>query len=300
MTQDQVATRFGLSRSTVAQIELGNRSVSSLELKRLAELYGRDLREFLLDEFEERDALVALFRVHPDVADDPRLSEALRGCAALCREASSLERVLELAERRVQPAEYHLAPPQAKWDAIQQGEKVANLERRRLDLGHAPVWDVPEILERQGVRCTEMPLPDDLSGLFLAGGEVGLCIVVNSAHHLRRRAFSYAHEYGHLLLDRSRRGDVCRYGAREELTEVRANTFAASFLLPADGVYDFLRSLGKAEEARATATVFDEARPLVVQHRTPARSQDVQLYDIVHLAHHFGGCFEAAVYRRRN
>lgn len=94
MTQDAVARRLEVSRSTVAQMELGNRAVTSLELDRLATLYGRDLREFLAEEFHGEDALVALFRAHPDVAEQERVVDALRGCVALGREVTNLERLL--------------------------------------------------------------------------------------------------------------------------------------------------------------------------------------------------------------
>ncbi|PYO36761.1 MAG: XRE family transcriptional regulator, partial [Candidatus Rokuibacteriota bacterium] len=57
MTQEAVAGRLGVSRSTVAQMELGNRAVTSLELDRLATLYARDIRDFLSDDFLEEDAL---------------------------------------------------------------------------------------------------------------------------------------------------------------------------------------------------------------------------------------------------
>ncbi len=42
---EDVAPHLGVSRSTVAQIELGNRAVTSLELDKLAYLYGRDIRK---------------------------------------------------------------------------------------------------------------------------------------------------------------------------------------------------------------------------------------------------------------
>ena len=44
LTQDQVAEVLGLSRSSVAQVELGNRPISSIELDRLAYHLGRDVR----------------------------------------------------------------------------------------------------------------------------------------------------------------------------------------------------------------------------------------------------------------
>ena len=41
LTQEQVAEHLGVSRPTVAQMELGNRAITSLELDRLAWLYAR-------------------------------------------------------------------------------------------------------------------------------------------------------------------------------------------------------------------------------------------------------------------
>ena len=57
LTQEQAAENLGVSRSAVVQIEQGKRSVSSLELDRLAHLFGRDIREFVADSFEEADSL---------------------------------------------------------------------------------------------------------------------------------------------------------------------------------------------------------------------------------------------------
>jgi Zn-dependent peptidase ImmA (M78 family)/transcriptional regulator with XRE-family HTH domain len=300
LTQDQVAAHLDVSRSTIAQMELGNRAVTSLELKRLADLYSRDLADFLADEFDEANALVALFRLHPDVAENPTLHEVLRRCAALGREATSLEKLLNLDKRRVRPAEYEQETPRGSWEAIQQGEHLANVERRRLNLGYAPVCDVPEILEPQGVRCAEVEMPEDVSGLFMAGSDLGLFVIVNARHHVRRRAFSYAHEYSHLLVDRSRRGKVSRQADRDELMEVRANAFAAAFLLPEDAVRDFLGTTGKGRESRAVAAAYDGSSAVVAQHRVPPGSQDLQLYDVVRLAHRFGVSFQSAVYRLRN
>jgi transcriptional regulator with XRE-family HTH domain len=43
LTQSDVATALGIPRSGVADIERGQRNVTVLELRRLAQLYGRDL-----------------------------------------------------------------------------------------------------------------------------------------------------------------------------------------------------------------------------------------------------------------
>ncbi len=89
LTQEHVAGHLGVSRPTVAQMELGDRAVSSLDLDRLAWMYARDMREFVAEQFADDDAVQALFRAEPDAADvDTR--EALRECIALGQELSGL------------------------------------------------------------------------------------------------------------------------------------------------------------------------------------------------------------------
>src|SRR5436305_10876386 len=70
VTQDEVAGQLGLSRPAVVQLEQGNRAVAGLELDRLAHLYGRDLREFVAEEFRAEDSLMALFRSESNAVQD--------------------------------------------------------------------------------------------------------------------------------------------------------------------------------------------------------------------------------------
>lgn len=94
MPQDDAAKHLGVSRPTFVQIEAGNRSVSSLELDKLAYLFGRDIREFVTDVFHEEDSLTALFRAQPAVVGEPAVLDKLRECMALGRELTNLERVV--------------------------------------------------------------------------------------------------------------------------------------------------------------------------------------------------------------
>jgi transcriptional regulator with XRE-family HTH domain len=94
ITQEEVAHHLRVSCSTVTQMELGNRGITGLELERLAYLFGRDMREFFAEEFHEEDALVALFRAHPDVTEQTNVVDTLRRCLALGREVTNLDRLL--------------------------------------------------------------------------------------------------------------------------------------------------------------------------------------------------------------
>jgi transcriptional regulator with XRE-family HTH domain len=47
LTQAQVAERLGLRQTFVSKVELGERRIDPVELRRFAELYGRDMDYFL-------------------------------------------------------------------------------------------------------------------------------------------------------------------------------------------------------------------------------------------------------------
>src|ERR1041384_4800038 len=149
MTQEDAAMHLGVSRPTFVQIEAGNRSVSGLELDKLAYLFGRDLREFVADEFQDQDALAALFRAQGDVAGDPAVLEKLRECMAMGRELTNLERLVGIDRDLAAGAASPMPLPRSRWEAIQHGQRIAEEERRRLGLGAAPLPALGELLESQ-------------------------------------------------------------------------------------------------------------------------------------------------------
>ncbi len=300
LTQEQVGEHLQVSRPAVVQIEAGKRSVSSLELDKLAHLFGRDIREFVAESFPEADSLAALFRAQPEVLAQPAVADALRDCVALGREITNLERLVGVDRGTAATAAYPMPAPANRWAAIQQGDRLAAEERRRLGLGDAALPDIAELLETQGIRTGLVDLPKDVSGLTLNDRKMGLFVVANRAHHVLRRRFSFAHEYAHVLADRDRFGLISRTSERDNLIEVRANAFAASFLMPEEGVRQFVAGLGKGMPSRVYTDVFDEVESLDVETRTAPGSQAVQLYDVVQLAHYFGVSRIAALYRLRN
>ncbi len=300
LTQEDVARRLDLSRSAVAQIERGKRAVSSLELDRLAYLFGRDIRDFVADSFEEKDALAGLFRAAPAIAREPGVADALRGCVTLGREVCNLERILGVEHTSISTTAYPSPGPTSRWEAIQHGERLAEEERRRLGLGSAPLPDLAELLEAQGVHTGLVDLPEDVSGLTLNDPRHGLFVIANHGHHILRRRFSFAHEYAHVLADRDRFGLISTTADRENLIEVRANAFAADFLMPRTGVRELVAGLGKGKPSRTSTEVFDEMGSIRVEGRTAPGSQDLQLYDVVQVAHHFGVSRSATLFRLRN
>src|SRR2546429_41431 len=150
----------------------------------------------------------------------------------ICHELTNLEDLLGISRATITVATYSHAFPRSRWEAIQIGEHVALEERRRLGLGSAALGDVSSLIEAQGIRTGTVSMPDSVSGLTISHPKVGPFIVINDRHSRERRRFSWCHEYAHVLLDKDTIGMVSRESERNELREVRANSFAANFLLP--------------------------------------------------------------------
>lgn len=302
LTQQQVAEAVRIPRTAVVQIEGGKRAVSSLELEKLARLFGRGIEEFVSESPFAEDPVAVLLRAVPGVANEERLASDLRRFANLAREATQLEELLGIQMTRSTPPQYDVRPASARWEAVRQGKTLAIEERKRIGLGDSPVWEIAEIIRSQGVRATESAMPADISGLFFHRPDTGAVIVVNGGDVLPRRLFSYAHEYCHSLADRERAGTVSRRENSEDLTEVRANAFAAHFLIPEGGVKAFLRGvLGKGEPTRQNQEIFGEGvEPVAVQGRARPGSQEIQVHDVVRLAHHFGVSYDAALFQLLN
>jgi Zn-dependent peptidase ImmA (M78 family)/transcriptional regulator with XRE-family HTH domain len=300
LTQEQLAEPARLSRVAIGQIEAGVRSVSSLELDRIARAVGRDIKSFFADSFVERDALSALFRSDAELAQQAELHKALQDSLALGREMTNLERMLGIDCAQLLTATYDLPVPLSKWDAIQQGQKVAAEERQRLGLGMAPLRDPCDLLESQGVRSAAVGLPPNISGLTLVDASIGVFVVVNADHPPVRRRFSWAHEYAHVLVDRDLSGAISRAENRADLPEVRANAFAAEFLMPAEGTLQFVQALGKGSASRSQVSIFDGSAAVQVEQRATPGSQEIQVYDVALLANHFGASRISALYRLKN
>ena len=299
LTQQQVADRLALPRTALTQIELGKRAVSSVELQQLAEFYGRDLAELLAEDFEQ-EPVEALFRTHRDLADRSVLHQAVRSCVQLGRDLAELEERLDRARDSDSLPSYQLDCPRTKWEAVEQGARIAREERQRLGLGDAPILGLSDLLDSQGIQLALLSLPDDVSGLTLSLPKMDILVAINANHSHERRRFSAAHEYAHALLDRNLEGTISRECNRTDLSEVRANSFAACFLMPGDGLKAQARALGKGYSGRRRVEIYDEIGPISAESRSDAESREWQLYDIVRLAHHFRTSRQTTLYRLLN
>ena len=150
ITQQTAGAAVGLQRSAISLMESGQRQVSTLELTRLAELYGRPVEWFVNPTTAaEEDYDVTRFRAESGLQDE-KIWLRVEYCIRLFREGASLKRLLSWESGSVVPR-YELPEPRATGFAIVQGQSVADQERRRLGLGVAPVLSIPELIGSQGI-----------------------------------------------------------------------------------------------------------------------------------------------------
>lgn len=159
-------------------------------------------------------------------------------------------------------------------DPIAAGESLAELERPRLRLGHEEAGDVRALLDRQGFKVYEPPSPSHspLEGLFLFDRDVGPVFVVDGRLADAERDFVLARLYGHFLADHdpyeirfALRGDV----AADSPNTLRAQAFAAAFLVDREGLLEYLKHSGHDPAAPIGA---DLAFQLAVFFEVGARS----------------------------
>ena len=254
MSQSEVGTQVGVSRSAVTQIESGNRDVTADELVRFSTTFGHSPASLLSviergtgESVEEMDGMLDdILRALPGQGFDlAEMRTSLDRLIELSRQLTETESALGVAVYGPQAFAFRGTSPRTHWEAAHQGYAVAEEERQRLDLGSAPLRDVPETLATLRVRISRLALPDSVSCVYLHTPETGALVIVNRNSSPEERRFWMVHGFAHLLFEPERRWLVCSRDEMNRRHEVRANAFAGRFLMPTRGVERYLHSIGR-------------------------------------------------------
>lgn len=239
-SQGEFAADVGLDPSKMSKSLSGARRFSSLDLARIAEI-GQVSVDWLLS------------------GEEPSLTTAARAAAGSSSELAVTEatRLVELrasATRLGYPQPWQPLPVRTgSSGAANQGRALAKEALARmtsLDLGPVVV-DLADVIEQAfGVDVCLTRLGDQFDGLAASTAEAKVVVAGLTPVALRQR-FTVAHELGHLLAgdDQGIHTDQDIYSpdSRGGDSEVRANNFAASFLMP------------EAELRSSVGSHFDEA-----------------------------------------
>ena len=278
LTQDAVATKLGILRTTLVAIEKGDRRITPAELIEMSKMYGRPLSEFV-SQRSNKEPFVPQFRLPPTQhsVTEGELSSSAIELESLARDYVELEEMNEIVRKPNFPPIYALDVLGVT--AEQRGEEVAAEERTRLGLGDGPISDLRDLLEEaMGLRVFYIALPPKVGGLFACNDELGACIAINRNHPPARANWSLAHEYGHFLTTRYL-ADVSfthdHWG--KSAAEKFADSFAKHFLMPRMGV---LRRLSDSIKSHGKGVTIGDVMSLAHLYRVSAEAMFRRLEEL--------------------
>lgn len=275
VSQAAFAERVGLTPDKLSKSLSGVRRFTSLDLALIAEAGGRTV-DWLLTGREPLHAAVAARSRTGSAPEVAGVEAVMERFTAAYEVLSGLRRPLPLPPL-----------PQVRHDLarhVDQGERLAadTLAALRTagvtsvaDLG---TGDLAAAIERHlGVDVAVTSLPDALDGLAWQTDAVRLVLMQRTDRWTRQR-FTLAHELGHILAHDAQELIVESHiapGRQKDLTEVRANVFAANLLMPADEVTGACRA---AVEPGGTALPDDAFRTLVVRFKVSPSALAARLH----------------------
>lgn len=245
LSQAQLAERVGLTQSAISRIESRDRGIDSLELASIADALDVSVLDLLETEPLARDLRLAA-RLE-EVTEPATVDRALNRVVDLIR----LDRLLDdLDEPNVPTTEPQSVamPPAAA--AVVQGQRLAERARAKWSLGDDPLpRNLFNLIEDwSGIGVALEPLDEHVAGLCAHINGYALALIDSSAIVGRQR-FTAVHELCHLLAGDGDRVTVDeKLFGRQSQAEMRANSFAAHFLMPAKAVLRYLRGREVDEE----------------------------------------------------
>ena len=244
LSQAELAARVELTQSAISRIESGDRGVDSLELAAIAESLDVSVLDLLESEPIAEELRVAA-RLH-ESTEPATVDRALNRVLDVVR----LERLLdELGEPgRGHQQRTELEPPHTG-SAVEQGRRLAERVRKLWSLGDDPLpSNLFSLIEDQsGVGIALEPLQERIAGICVRVADLAI-VLIDSSANVGRQRFTVAHELCHLLVGDGEQVHVDERLTGQSLVEMRANAFAAHFLMPAKAVRRYLRERTVDEE----------------------------------------------------
>ncbi|MBT9317337.1 XRE family transcriptional regulator [Leptothoe spongobia] len=238
LSQDQLGESLGVTRQTIAAWEKGERTVSLVQLSKIAKTLGIAL-ELLIGSTEEpatsapAPGMGLMFRANQPSMLTPTLRAHLTQKSV---NYSTIEQIL---------GEVPTLPEMRPLTAYNEDvvEEVAKEIRDWLGVGETyPLGDVLALLEAKGLKIILYPLPETISGFSAYTETTGAVIFVNDNHPTERQFFTALHELGHLIFHRQEYNQSHNQTRKNDPREKAANHLAGAVLLSRDIIYRELRA----------------------------------------------------------
>jgi Zn-dependent peptidase ImmA (M78 family)/transcriptional regulator with XRE-family HTH domain len=232
MKQNELADLIGVDKSALSRALNGQRQFKSLEIALIAEVLRIPVQQLLSAEPDSDPALIAA-RTQPN--ESPAIGKAIR----------KAQDILELDDLLTELGYQNTSKVHDFLEVIEddglepyrEGELLADHIRSVVGLNNE---DLPADLNKfatyvedcLGIDVCFEPLPDGLDGLSVSRNHFKLALISSQISATRQR-YTLAHEICHLLMGDSQdlQVDENVFGKKTP-DETRANSFAASFLMP--------------------------------------------------------------------
>jgi len=230
ITQAEFAARAGLDSPKMSKSLSGIRRFTSLDLARIADVGGVSV-DWLLGGDSTVPALAARTSMASSTSSDTAIREAER--------LAQIRADLAFLGYRQESSAF--TPVLNAGRPIDQGRNLAAEARdlaRSGGIDPCRRRDLSEVVEDLfGVDIAIVRLPDGFDGLAYADEQTRLMVIGTSEVPARQR-FTIAHELAHLLTGDNQGlhldADLHDSVHKQQPSEIRANAFAAEFLLPAE------------------------------------------------------------------
>ena len=233
LSVEQLADATGISRDVILELEGATRAPTGDHVLIFADYFKCDYKFFVSNEqLAPIDQTEKLFRRWgSDLSPGDRW--AIQEFLFLCENEAFLADALDLPR----PSSFSFTKRGTHYKTH---GSAAAAELRRF-VGHGPKEipvDVFADFRAVGVHVFRRQLANTkISGMFLKHPTAGKCVLVNYSEDVYRQRFTAAHEAGHAVLDDTEDFVVSFANwAKDDLVEIRANTFAAHYLMPPEYV----------------------------------------------------------------
>lgn len=236
LTQEELAEKLNLSRTSVTAIEKGERNLKASEILRIAEVLGISVSELRqIPQLDIKSYKIQFRKYISSHAFKEEEETVLEEFYGYIEKYIELERKIKYS--RVSPES--IQPFDREKYTLQEGARVlAEGERERLCLGNDPILSMRNLLEQEiGLLVFYFPIEkSSITAGYIFNDDVGGCVFVNKKHSIEKRRFALAHEYAHFLADRRKMSidddSESSRNNRIDESDTFANLFASHFLMP--------------------------------------------------------------------
>ena len=135
-------------------------------------------------------------------------------------------------------------------------ENLARKFRTEQGISVSEAINLKSLLRKLNILTLYRPLSEHFYGISLKSSQGSSFLLVNSNNTIGRQHYTIAHEFYHLFYEEMPAPHICNEDAGgKNVSEYNADAFAAAFLMPQDGLFQFISGEDIKKRAVSVALV---------------------------------------------